>query len=114
MAKKIVILEDNADRRDAMRRCLEDRFYQFETAFFDEPAGVRTYLEAHWRELAAIGLDHDLELKIGADGRAVDLGTGREIADFLAHREPACHVVIHTTNTTAALAMETLLRDARW
>ena len=38
MAMKILILEDNQERRAAMERCLEDRFYTFEVQFFEASA----------------------------------------------------------------------------
>ena len=84
MAKKIVILEDNPERRAAMNRCLQDRFYQFEIVFFEAAAPMRSFLESHLGKTIAIGLDHDLDLQIGEDGRATDAGTGREVADYLA------------------------------
>jgi hypothetical protein len=59
-------------------------------------------------------LDHDLELKPGPDGRLIDPGTGREVADYLARKEPACPVVIHSTNAAAAQGMATALTEARW
>ena len=75
MAMKIVILEDNADRREAMRECLQDRFYHFEAVFFDEPAALVEYLRAHLPETAVISLDHDLELRPDHEGRLIDPGT---------------------------------------
>jgi CheY-like chemotaxis protein len=114
MARKIVILEDNADRRRAMQGCLEDRFCQFEARFFEEPAGAIEYLQTHLRDTIVISLDHDLELKAGADGRLLDTGTGRDVADFLARHAPVCPVVIHSTNSAAATGMEMVLQEAHW
>jgi len=115
MAKKILILEDNADRRAAMRECLQDRLYQFETTFFDEAEAMIRSIQENWNQLQLIVLDHDLELKSDdASGKCVDPGTGRSVAEFLARRTPTCPVVIHTTNSTAAVAMEELLREAQW
>ena len=39
VAKKIVILEDNAERQAVMRACIADRFYTFDAHFFDRPPG---------------------------------------------------------------------------
>jgi CheY-like chemotaxis protein len=114
MAKKIVVLEDNADRRVAMQRCLEDRFSQFDVVFFDGVREMIAYLDAHLHDAIVICLDHDLELKQGPGGRSVDPGTGREVADYLAGKAAVCPVVIHTTNSTAAVGMEMALREARW
>jgi hypothetical protein len=114
VAKKIVILEDNKDRRAAMRACLVDRFYQFEALFFEDAAAMVHYLEAHLQEAIVICLDHDLEMRQGPDGRSTDPGTGRAVADFLARHAPGCPVVIHTSNATAAVGMEMALKDAHW
>jgi hypothetical protein len=93
---------------------LKDRFYVFEIAFFEAPSEMISYLTTHWRDLAVIGLDHDIELQMTPDGRTVDPGTGRDVAEFLARREPVCPVVIHTTNCAAAVGMEMLLSEAKW
>src|SRR5262249_52296668 len=65
-------------------------------------------------ETFLIGLDHDLELQPGPDGRCIDTGTGREMADYLASKAPACPVILHTTNAAAAVGMEMVLREAHW
>ena len=114
MAMKIVILEDNEERRAAMRRCLEDRFYQYEARFFDDATVMRAYLEANLSDTIVISLDHDLELKPNPGGGLTDPGTGRDVADHLARRAPACPVVIHTTNSPAAAGMEAVLQGTGW
>ena len=114
MAKKIVILEDNADRRAAMQRCLQDRFYQFDMVFFDAAKPMQDYCENHLDETLVIGLDHDLEMQPDSFGRCCDLGTGREVANYLAGKKPVCPIVIHTSNASAAIGMEIVLQDARW
>jgi CheY-like chemotaxis protein len=114
MAKKIVILEDNEDRAAAMRRCLQERFCEFEVSFFNESAAMIDYLRSHLPDTILICLDHDLELAPGADGKWCDPGTGRDVTDFLARQAPACPVVIHTTNSAAGTGMEMALQEARW
>ena len=114
MTKTIVILEDNAARRDAMRACIADRFYTFETHFFDESAAMIAFLETDLERALVISLDNDLDMKIGADGRPVDAGEGRYVAEFLATRPPVCPVIIHTSNTNAAVAIQEVLRAADW
>jgi hypothetical protein len=114
MAKKIVILEDNAERRAIMQACIADRFYTFDARFFDEPAEMIALLAANLSDVLVISLDNDLDMKPGADGRAVDVGEGRQVAEFLATREPVCPVVIHTTNANAADLMTETLRAAGW
>ncbi len=114
MAKTIVILEDNAARRAAMRACIADRFYTFETRFFDESAEMIAYLETDLERAVVISLDNDLDMKIGPAGCPVDAGEGRHVAEFLATRSPVCPVIIHTSNTNAAVAMQEVLRGADW
>jgi CheY-like chemotaxis protein len=114
MPLKIAILEDNADRQQVMRACLSDRFYMYEACFFDDARDMIRFLDAHLPECLAIALDHDLELKPGSNNRCVDTGTGREVADYLARSRPICPVIIHTSNSDAAIGMELVLTDAGW
>jgi CheY-like chemotaxis protein len=114
MAMKIAILEDNLDRQTAMRACLSDRFYTFDTHFFDDSCEMVRFLETHLDDIIVIALDNDLELKPGPNGRCVDPGSGCHVAEFLATREPACPIVIHTTNSSAAVQMTKTLRAAGW
>lgn len=114
MAKKIVILEDNADRRAVMRACAADRFYTFDVQFFDTAAAAIAYLRTNLADVLVISLDNDLDLVAGSDGRPVDAGEGREVAEFLAARAPVCPVVIHTSNADAAVSMTEALRAAGW
>jgi hypothetical protein len=114
MAMKIVILEDNADRQVVMRRCLADRFYTFDAHFFDDARDTIRFLEEHLTETILVALDNDLELKPGPDGRCIDPGCGRDVVNFLITRTPTCPVIIHTTNSDAAVASEAALREAGW
>ena len=114
MAMKIVILEDNAERQAVMRACIADRFYTFDARIFDDAAETIAFLDVNLCETIAIALDNDLEMKTGPDGRAIDPGEGRQVAEFLAKRTPVCPVIIHTTNSNAADAMTEVLTTAGW
>ena len=114
VAMKIVILEDNADRQAVMRTLLADRFYTFDTQFFDNAPEAIAFLAAHLAETLVVSIDNDLDAKSGPDGRLVDQGEGRQVAEFLAGHPPACPVVIHTTNMAAAEAMVESLHAAGW
>ena len=112
MAMKIVILEDNLDRQAACGR--------------SSPTGSRTmsassttprtiaFLADHLTDNLVVSLDNDRDMKPGPDGRMIDPGEGRQVAEFLAGHAPVCPVVIHTTNTVAAGAMIESLRGAGW
>ncbi len=114
MPLKIAILEDNQDRQAAMADCLADRFYNYERLFFKTSCEFIHFLEQHLSEIIVISLDHDLELKPHKNGQIIDGGTGREVADYLAGKTPVCPVVIHSTNSNAALGMEINLQEAHW
>lgn len=114
MAMKIAILEDNLDRQAAMRVCLADRFYMYDARFFDEAGDMIRFLEANLADTLLISLDNDLEMKPVGDGRFYDPGSGCQVAEFLASRESVCPVVIHTSNSQAAVTIEELLREASW
>jgi CheY-like chemotaxis protein len=114
MRMKIAILEDNLERQEVMRACIADRFYMYETRFFDDAFAMIEFLKLHLFDCLVIALDHDLELKTGVDGRCVDTGTGRDVADFLAANKPVCPVIIHSTNTDAVVGMKMALHDAGW
>jgi len=114
VAMKVVIVEDNADRQAVMRRLLADRFYNFDIRFFDNAPEATAFLGIHLQDTLVVALDNDLDMKPGPDGRAIDQGEGRHVAEFLATRPPVCPVVIHTTNTPAAEAMQEVLRGAGW
>jgi CheY-like chemotaxis protein len=114
MPMKILVLEDNKDRREAMRECLAERLYPYESVFFVVPQPMLRYLREHLEEVICISLDHDMELLVDAQGQLSDPGTGREIADYLATQSPQCHVVVHSTNTAAAEGMESVLTESGW
>jgi len=114
MAMKIVILEDNAERQAIMRACIADRFYTFDAHFFDEAGDAIRFLEANLADIVVVALDNDLDMKPGPDGRCIDVGEGRQVAEFLATRKPVCPVIIHTTNTDAAAAMQESLKGTGW
>jgi DNA-binding NtrC family response regulator len=114
MAMKIAILEDNAGRQAIMRDCLADRFYTCDAHIFDDADEMIRFLDANLADTLVISLDNDLDMKPGPEGRCVDPGEGRQVAEFLARKQPVCPVIIHTTNSDAAAAMEEMLSAAGW
>ena len=111
---KLVILEDNVDRRRLMREMVDDRFPQYELRFFLTAGETIAYLREHFDQLLAVVLDHDLDL-IPVDGsRFVDPGTGRDVADFLAGQPAVCPVIIHSTNSPAVIGMMAVLDETGW
>jgi hypothetical protein len=114
MSLKIVILEDNLDRQAAMKSWLSDRLYMYEHFFFDEATPMIAWLQNHLAETLFISLDHDLDLKPSGDGRWLDPGTGRDVADFLATQNASCPLLIHSTNTVAVDGMVEVLTQSGW
>jgi hypothetical protein len=114
MAMIIAILEDNEERTAAMLDCLRDKFRQYEARVFSTSRETIRFLETSLDNTVLISLDHDLELKPDGAGGMVDGGTGREVADFLASRAATCPVLIHTTNSHAAVGMDRVLRESGW
>jgi CheY-like chemotaxis protein len=112
---RILILEDNPERRQLMQGCLADRFPQFDVEFFVASAPMLVRLRnVPDDDVALICLDHDLELLPDGTGRCIDPGTGRDVADALAARPPFCPVVLHSTNAPAVAGMQAVLEDAGW
>jgi hypothetical protein len=114
MRMKIAILEDNLERQEFMRACIADRFYMYDSRFYDDASTMIDFLKEHLADCLVIALDHDLELKPGSDGRCIDSGTGRDVADYLATQHPVCPVIIHSTNANAVVGMKVVLKDAGW
>jgi hypothetical protein len=114
MSLEIVILEDCIDRQTIMTACLADRFRHYPVRFFEAAAPMIAYLESKLKTTIVIALDHDLEFIQDANGSLTDPGTGRDVANFLADRPPTCPVVIHSTNSPAAVGIKMTLDEANW
>ncbi len=111
---RILILEDNADRQVEMSAVLRDRF-PYPIEFFSAAAPMLARIQdSGLEEVAAIILDHDLEMLRGGAGDWIDPGSGQDIVHFLKSLWPGPPVVIHTTNRAAGDSMEALLRESGW
>ena len=110
----IFILEDNSDRRLAMQVAVADRFAQYPTYFFATAGEFIDYLRRTDEMPLAISLDHDLDLIPIAEGRLIDPGSGRDVADYLATQKPICPIVIHSSNAIAVTGMTMALEDSGW
>ncbi|MBI3879122.1 MAG: hypothetical protein HY301_03545 [Verrucomicrobia bacterium] len=98
----------------------EDRIRRFEDAVKTIGGSLRIRI---WRDAGLmitgcdqllssallISLDHDLNSVTGADP-----GTGLDVAEFLASRQPTCPVVIHSSNVEKSWSMHNELRFAGW
>lgn len=119
---RILLLEDNAERRTAMLEHMADCLPMFGVTFFETSESMINALKsAKWDEIALISLDNDLD-PIQINGRATDAGDGLAVACFLVELK-SMHVtsqvtmpplMIHTTNELAALQMQHLFSVAKW
>ena len=119
---RILILEDNADRRTAMLEHIGDCLPMFGISFFETSDSMINALKsANWNEIALISLDNDLD-PIQINGRATDAGDGLAVArclvelkSMLATSQAAMPpVIIHTTNELAAIQMQHMFSVAKW
>ncbi len=108
-----VILEDDVRRIAAMRSCLRKIVPRVEAVFFEDAREMIAWLPGHRSEVVLISLDHDLPMKDVA-GEALDCGTGRQVADYLASELPTCPVIVHSSNSDAAQGMYFVLKDSGW
>jgi CheY-like chemotaxis protein len=119
---RILILEDNAERRTAMLEHIADSLPMFGVSFFETSESIINALKTvNAQEIALISLDNDLD-PIIVNGQAVDAGDGVAVARFLVDRPDdesgdtpqTAPVIIHTTNERAAYEMQELFKAANW
>lgn len=103
----VAILEDDERRREAFLSHLEGH----QVELFDRAARMIAWLEEHLAECAFISLDNDLFL---VDDGGEDPGEGREVADWLGERPPACPVIVHSSNHMAAYSIRNSLHFGGW
>jgi len=113
MPEVIAILEDDSRRPAAMRECVAKLLPSMEVVFFDEARAMIQWLCDNLGRVAALSLDHDLPSPV-VDGKSVDYGTGREVADYLTSVLPTCPVIVHSSNQNAAEGMFYALKSAGW
>jgi len=109
----VAILEDEQNRIAAMRGCLAEILPGREVVFFEHAQEMIAWLGEHLGQVVLLSLDHDLPVK-SSDGNAVDCGTGRQVADYLATVPPSCPVIVHSSNDTCATGMFFALKDSGW
>ncbi len=109
---RIVILEDNEDRRLAMRVAVADRFPAHYLEFFNASQPMINYLsETGLYDVSLISLDNDLEMIVNGSC-TVDPGDGVTVARWLGTQPAVAPIIVHTTNTVAGDEMMELLSKA--
>jgi CheY-like chemotaxis protein len=99
--KRVLILEDNKERRAAFERVAPT--LGLEVKCWSDALEMQAECEHFLPQAALISLEHDL-----------DHGTGLDVAKYLAGRQPVCPVIVHTANTDRSFSMCNELRFADW
>ena len=110
MVKRILILEDNTDRREAMRDCLGERLPRHTLHITDDPDEFIGYVGEYAGDILAVSLDHDLHER---PDQSTSL-TGMLVVDHLVSIPPAFLVLMHTSNRHDGETMRSRLVDAGW
>jgi len=110
----IAVLEDDERRTSAMREEIQRFFPAAEAVFFDNAPDMVAWLKDNLPSVCLLCLDHDLGPNGQRGDREFDPGIGRDVADFLATRQPSCPVLIHSSNAEGAYGMQFTLQDAGW
>jgi hypothetical protein len=110
----IAILDDEPDRIGAMLPLLAAQLKQYDVHVFENAPDMISWLTENLGRICLLSLDHDLGPNQIRNGATFDPRTGRDVANFLATRQPQCHVILHTTNRMAAPGMQEVLEDSGW
>jgi hypothetical protein len=110
MSPTILMLEDDAERRDRFEAVVANRFRDFRLLVWQSAIRMVEEVESHLQSASLIALDHDLVEEPGQP----DPGDELQAAKWLAARSPICPVIIHTSNTRRGDAMEGEFQLARW
>ncbi|MEW6303025.1 MAG: ADP-ribosylglycohydrolase family protein [Verrucomicrobiota bacterium] len=107
--KKILILEDDAERLEAFRAAVASLGRGVELVSWRDTATMAAECDAHLGDAHLISLDH--ELKVAGNADSVP---GVEAAEFLAKYPPICPVILHAPNGERTWQMEYALQFAQW
>ena len=111
MKKLILVLEDNADRREAMKAWLSERFGMYDHFFSDDPTEFLQQLRSRIKDVLVASLDHDLHERPDFN---TDV-TGMDVVDgLIGKHQPRFSIVLHTTNTQRGDVMQERLRTTGW
>ena len=110
MAKRILILEDNEDRREAMRNWLGDRMPMYTLHITNDPDTFIGYVGEYAGNILAVSLDHDLHER---PDQSTTL-TGMQVVDHLVRLSPSFPVLLHTSNRHDGWTMRSRLTDSGW
>jgi len=110
VAKRILILEDNTDRRTAMTECLGERWTMYSLHLTDDPDEFVEHLRQFSGDILVISLDHDLHER---PDQSTTL-TVMQVVDYLVTIPPAFPVLMHTSNRHDGETMRSRLTESGW
>lgn len=110
----IVVLEDSEERIGAMGDRLKSSFSEWSYIFFNNAPDAIAWLKGRLQDCVLISLDRDLGPSWNRDGQLFDPGVGRDVVDYLITQPPQCPVIIHSSNSDAAVGMEMALAEHNW
>ena len=110
MAKCILVLEDNNDRRAAMETWLADRLHMYEAVLTDDPGECIGFIRKCRDNILAVSLDHDLHER---PDESTTL-TGMIVVDYLVEIPPEFPVLLHTSNRPDGERMRSRLTRSGW
>lgn len=110
MAKCIVVLEDNRERRVAMGRWLADRLPMYDLKITDEPSEFVACIRNRAGDILAASLDHDLHER---EDQSTEI-TGMLVIDRMVEMSPTFPVLLHTSNRPDGERMRSRLTEAGW
>jgi hypothetical protein len=110
----IAILEDDAERMEAMRSELAAKIPDEPVIFFDNAPDMIAWLQENIATVKLFSLDHDLGPNREREGEVFDPGIGRDVVDYMEPVGHRCPVVVHSSNSIAVSGMKLVLEDAGW
>ena len=114
MKKVILIMDDDERRLNSMSALIAGTYPNYESVLIDNAPDTIAWLKSNLSSAVLISLDHDLGPNRERDGQIFDPGTGRDLVDYLVTQNPACPVIVHTTNHIGRDGMIFALEGAGW
>lgn len=110
----VAILDDDPRRAEAFEKALRAISAGREIRLVDNAPDFIAWLSENLGRTILICLDHDLGPSRLRDGARFEPGTGRDVVDWLATRQPTCPVIVHSSNSLAVSGMLFALEQAGW
>ncbi len=108
----IAVLEDDGWRTEQMKRDARQSLASYDFVFFDDAPRMISWLATNLDQTKLISLDCDLDSTAAHVSGGV--GSGSDVADYLAGNPSSCPIIIHSSNAMRAPAMHMALSLAGW